>query len=303
MKKFIIRFFIFLVPILIMGVFIEVVTRSIPNEYKYKNNYLNKFSNQIEVLVLGSSHTYYGINPDYFTLNTFNSAHVSQTVDFDYFILNKFIEDLSSLKVVIIPISYFSLFSRLEEGLEAYRAKNYTIYYGYKDSNALNYFEVSSGQILKKIKRIIKYSFFGIDATISKKGFGLSKLKKEPIDYFIKDGKIAATRHSKGKWENVVKNKKNIEKIIMLCQKKQIKVIFVTLPAYRSYRENIDDERLLYTTNYLNKVSKTYNNVTYYNFLADARFVVDDYMNADHFNSNGAKKLSKIINNLIKKSS
>ena len=107
----------------------EVVLRNIPNDYIYKKKYLDVYSNEIETLVLGSSHSFYGVNPAFFFKNTFNASHISQSFDYDLEILEKYDGYLGELKTVVIPISYFSLFHKLESGSESWRIKNYIIYY------------------------------------------------------------------------------------------------------------------------------------------------------------------------------
>ncbi len=127
MKQFTLKIFLFLLPILIIGIALEFLLREIPNQYTLKDNYIATSSRKIETLVLGSSHTYYGVNPEYFTKPCFNLANISQSLNFDLELLKKHENEFSNLKTVIIPISYFSLFETLEEGDESWRVKNYTI--------------------------------------------------------------------------------------------------------------------------------------------------------------------------------
>ena len=108
MKKFIKRIIYFLIPILLFFICLEITLRKIPNDYKYKSEYINKSSSQIETLILGSSHSYYGVNPYYMSPNTFNNAHVSQSLNFDYQILMSKSKDWKKLKKIYLPISYFS---------------------------------------------------------------------------------------------------------------------------------------------------------------------------------------------------
>ena len=52
----------------------EILLENIPNDYSFKKEYLDENSDSIEILVLGSSHSYYGINPIYFHLRAFNAS-------------------------------------------------------------------------------------------------------------------------------------------------------------------------------------------------------------------------------------
>ena len=42
----------------------EVYVRSLPNPAKFKHAYLSRHAREVEVLVLDSSHTYYGLCPE-----------------------------------------------------------------------------------------------------------------------------------------------------------------------------------------------------------------------------------------------
>ena len=98
MKKFIKRAVIFSIPVVITIICIELLLRKIPNDYRYKNEYLENHSNEIEILFLGSSHVYYGVNPKYITYNSFNAANKSQSLDYDVKILQKFEKKLKNIK-------------------------------------------------------------------------------------------------------------------------------------------------------------------------------------------------------------
>lgn len=131
MKRFIIQIIVYLlIPFAgLMGIS-EYCMRQVPNDYKYKNDWLCSNAKKVEIYVLGSSHTYYGIEPSRFRLSAFNGAHVSQGLKYDLFLLQKFEQSMDSLRWVILPISYFTLTSKgLENGQEKWRIKNYTIYY------------------------------------------------------------------------------------------------------------------------------------------------------------------------------
>lgn len=144
MKRFFKKICTFFIPIICVLGFLEILVREIPNDYSLKKNYLTKHSDEIEVLFLGSSHAYYGINPDYITsYNSFNASYISQSLNYDYKILKNYGSNLSSLKAIVIPIDYLTLYGSLETGVEKWRAKNYIIYYQmYQLDNIKNYFEI-----------------------------------------------------------------------------------------------------------------------------------------------------------------
>ena len=103
------------VVILIAAIRIEYLIRQVPNPYKYKFEWMQKNAEDVEVLVFGSSHTFYGIRPEYFKSKAFSLANVSQGLRQDLFLLEYWADRYKKLKTVIVPISFYSWFSH---GLE-----------------------------------------------------------------------------------------------------------------------------------------------------------------------------------------
>ena len=160
MKRFIVKTLLFLLPLFILLILVEFGIRSIPNDYSYKNNWLEEHANEVKVLTFGSSHGYYGINPHAFSELTFNAAHVSQNLNYDKFIFSKFIDKADSLRCVVLPVSYFSLNGKvLIGGTEAWRNKKYMLYYEcpYRRHSFMNW-EIYNGKLLKNCKKVCKYA-------------------------------------------------------------------------------------------------------------------------------------------------
>lgn len=305
MKKFIIKTILFLLPIFAISLSMEILLRKIPNDYLYKKEYLDKYSNEIETLILGSSHSFYGLNPDFFSSSTFNAAHISQSLNYDYEIFKKYQDNLHNLKTLILPISYFTLYGKLENGSESWRVKNYVIYYGMNVANSfVDYAEVLSNQ--PKVNRKKLYGYYiksNHDQYIScsELGWGTPIQSKD----LVETGKAAAERHTKADItsdfnNNIFNNNQQIlNTIIKWCKKQNIKVMLLTLPAYTTYRQNINLEQYGITIKTANKIASQYDNCIYVNLFDDTNFVAKDFRDADHLSEIGAEKLSKLIDKKI----
>ena len=259
--------------------------------------------NSIEVLFLGSSHIYYGINPEYISRNSFNGSHISQSLNFDLAILEKYNESWKNLRYIIIPIDYFSMYSTLEGGIENWRVKNYRIYYDIpKYGNYWSDFEILNGKLPSNISRVKSYLFNGkSDVTCNKFGFGTNFNSKGSKD-LIETGKTASKRHTVELENNQTTFSKNIQTInymIEFANSHKLKIIFITCPAYSSYRENLNPIQLDNSVNVIKQLSAHNTNTSYHNLLTDNTFVADDYYDADHLNENGAKKLTLKIDSII----
>jgi hypothetical protein len=300
MKKFIKNLIIFAFPIVVLAIFIEVYLRNIPNDYSYKSKYLDANSKNIQVLFLGSSHSFFGINPEYIQLNGFNASHTSQSLDYDLEILKKYADRWDNLKYIIIPIDYFSLYSRLESGIESWRVKNYCVYYGlYSSYKVYDYTEILSNKLQDNEKRINDfYNNNKSDITCTKLGFGTSYNSKKNNN-IIETGRAAALRHKSKNDKYFTENKKVLVRMIEFCKKRNIKIIFYTSPAYKSYSLNLDSTQLNRTINTTLTLATLYPNVIYYNLLNDKSFVITDFYDGDHLNEIGAKKLTLKFDSII----
>lgn len=284
----------------------EILLRNTPNDYLFKKQYLDKHSSEIETLILGSSHSFYGFNPEYFSSNTFNASHISQSLNYDFEILKKYQDQFKNLKTIILPISYFTLFGKLEAGSESWRVKNYIIYYDLNTSKSLiNYSEVLSNRINVNIKRIASYYVLG-NSTISctDLGWGTRYNSKNARD-LAETGKTAAKRHTRDdinsdKYQEIFNdNILILNSIIEWCNKNNVNVLLLTPPAFETYRQNLNQEQLKITINTTSEICSRHENCIYENLLSDTNFVAVDFFDADHLSEIGAKKLSELINEKI----
>lgn len=300
MKKFIKRTLIFCLPVLIFLISLEITLRHIPNDYSYKKDYLDKHSKEIEILFLGSSHTYYGINPQFIEGNSFNASHVSQTLNFDWAILEKYRNELDHLKYIVVPVDYFTFYLRLQNGVENWRVKNYQIYYNINAGNKVSdYFEITNGRLKDNINRAFRYfTKQGYnDITCSNLGFGtVFNLAGQDL---ASSGKEAALKHTIRSNKYFNENVSILNDIISFAKSKKIQVVLFTSPAFKSYVEHLSSQQLDTTIAEVRSIAQSNSNVTYYNFLKDSSFTDKDFFDADHLNQSGAKKFSLKMDSLI----
>ena len=315
MKKFILKTIFFLLPILVLAVIMEVALRAIPNDYKQKRSYMDSHLDEIEVLVLGSSHSLYGINPKYFSQKTYNMAYVSQSLDLDYKILEKYYNRFKNLKTIIVDISYFSLYATLETGPEPWRAKNYNIYYGIPTSKATNNFEVLTNKLDINYGRIklyytkkIKNDKAFIDSTFTAKMYdGWISLKPaKTTDDLEETGVAAAGRHTyditeRSRVEIHDEQTNVLGKIVDWSKQKKVKVVFVTTPTYKTYYDRINTVQWDNTHKIIENICRKNSNCQYINLLKNEGnlFTEKDFSDADHLSETGAEKMSKLINEFL----
>ena len=110
----------------------------------------------------------------------------------------------------------------------------------------------------------------------------------------------ASKRHSYiGRENRIDTNIQILKQIIEHCQKRNIKIILITTPTYKSYYNNLDTIQLAQTIKNCDLIAEKYLNCKYINLLKDKRFQEEDFHDADHLSATGAKKLSSILNNYL----
>lgn len=310
MRKFVINVSLFLMPVLLVAFLFEILLRNIPNDYLYKKEYLDNHSNEIETLILGNSHSFYGFNPVYFSSRAFNAAYISQSLNYNYEIFKKYQNRFHHLKTVILNISYGSLWGKLGNGneSESWRVKNYAIYYGINVTNSLlDYSEVFSNQPKINFKRAYQYYILtdsGQSITCSTLGWG-TKYKSENATDLTESGKSAAKRHtrkdlhSKNRQNVFCENKEYLYSMIKWCQGRNIRVFLITPPAFETYRKHISLEQYQITTQTASDIASEFDNCVYMNMFEDTNFTAQDFFDADHLSEIGAEKVSKLIDKKI----
>jgi hypothetical protein len=88
---------------------------------------------------------------------------------------------------------------------------------------------------------------------------------------------------------------------VKLCKENDVDVVLVTLPAHKSYVENLKASQLYQVISAGETMAKKYNNCTYLNLLEDQSYTEANFYDADHLNTKGAKKLSLFIGDIISK--
>ena len=302
MKDFLKNIFLFFLPIIILLVVGILYLPKKNNDYLVKKAYLDTHSKEIETLILGSSHTYYDINPDFLDTKSFNAAYVSQSIDLDAAILFKYQNKWNRLKTIVIPIDYFTLYEQLGTSMESWRSKNYEIYWGIEQkSNKPIYWHQLDIQFDIFKDRFRRYISKESDTiTCSSLGWGIIYDTTQKMD-LVKEGKIAAARHLLGDTTCFSKNTKVLNTIISFAKENNTSIIFITTPAYKTYTNLLDSNQLNKTITAIQSIVAKESNCTYQNFLTNNDFSAADFHDADHLNKRGAMKFSLKIESLIKK--
>ena len=305
MKFFLKRLVIFFLPFLFFYLLLEINLSQIPNYYIQKKEYLDSQLNEIEILSTGSSHGN-SINPQFLSRKGFNLFNDAEDIYYDVRLIEKYLGRMPNLKIIIVPISYFSLEYRIDHSPSAWRAPFYKFIWDIPPQELTSlvnfgYFSYTAAYGWREVVSYIENGF------VSKSTQKLdSNGWREIGDQVI----IVSPEEERSGWQSVSlneslmdagaieRNKSLLSSFIEACQTHQIKVVFITTPVYHYYYEHVDPLKYQRMQENLNQLVNKYH-IPYFNFLKDAHFVTADFYNRDHLNARGVEKFSKILDLII----
>lgn len=303
-KDYLFKIMFFVIPVVFCMVILEVLLIQIPNDYKYKRNYMDKNASEIETLVFGTSHTFASIMPEFIDGHAFNVAIGGQSIEYDYKIFNTYKSNFKELKTIILAISYPTLWFRLENHRRGFSLSfNYEKYFDLKDNSPvlnlpkfevlnrplqINYALINQHFIKRKQVMISQKYGWGkrIKATPNFKTSGISEAKRQTIK------KLYSKENKEKKRESI----NMIKDIIEWGQNNDVIIILLTTPTHYEYRKHLSDMQLKETKITANQIAHKYDNCFYIDMFEDNRFEDLDFRDAHHLSPSGAEKFSKILN-------
>lgn len=275
--------------------------RFVPNNYseKYKGLMQHK---DADVYVLGNSHAFYGLHPEYMKNNVYNTSNISQPLFIDKLLFEKYICNSKNVKAIVVLVEYSSLGSIPVNDPELqWRRCFYKHFYkldvpGINSVNPQNYSLALSVRFNLTLENIKMYRVKGTLAECDDNGaamhYGTSTEFSSPHM-----GEVIVEKHTTK--DIVVKeNVMMLEQLITSAAKKGIKVLLVTMPVSDHYRAFANAARLKKIQEVCHRMER-FDNVKYLYLFEDKRFSNTDFYDVDHLNSVGAKKCSAIVDSTL----
>ena len=282
------------------------------NQIGAKKHLLEQQNHETRVLILGSSHSYYGILPAILGKPAFNLSSFSQTLYYDDALLNRCLETLPSLELVILPVSYFSMESQLDEGIERWRSYYYRYEWGIPQHdwhmawhvrNFSAYFlcgkEVGPWNVLLGRIKDVTADFDRMGGWTNRPSGPEINKNSTVASYLQESALIALKRQQSGmKIKNIQENERILNDLARKLARKGIGLVLVTLPVSRYYGEGMDPAAYKRMQSTLNNICSN-NGVSYLNHTFDRRFLDGDFWDGDHLNAAGAQKYSLLLKDEI----
>ena len=302
MRRLYSKLALFLLPLFLVWLALEVFYRQAPNNYSYKDQQLQKVAPFTKTLIMGDSHAFYGINPVYFKDPTFNLSNISQSLLTDELLLEKHIANLPALKTVFINISYFTL-SAKENDLES----NWRKYFYYHSMgirapsisfwNPKRYSVALIQRFDKSIDLVQQYYKNHTIVSATPLGYG-----KQDMSNVVQDKEaisvVIANKHEDNSLD-FKHNTARLQRIIALCKKYGVGVVLLEMPVYPAYYNLLDTEKKEKIKSVLHELSGVNDTVFYLDLSTSPLFEKQDLRDADHLTNSGAKKCSILLNRYI----
>lgn len=292
MKAFIRIGLIFSIPILtycIIAMFTLPSLLAIQNGPSTKEQITSSFNNAIirnyRLMILGSSKTYRGLNPEYFDIDAFNFSHDNDSYNQMFYKLEYLLSNKIFFKHLIISVDYHQ-FSYISD------TRNY-IYGELLSENYLKDFNTS----LFKYK--LDYYLSNSDPKLFRSVF--SQVQRPILrdnGQYIKFAVANENDSISRKIRRLEFQVKYFIKLLDKCRSKNIKVFMVMLPA----RTNELKNRTMEETKEFNAFIESFTdnkNTFYLNYSRHTGFNTTDYTDITHLNEDAANRFSKLLNDTL----
>lgn len=297
-----------LLPIILILGYVEYRLSTISVSYSQKKYELESQLEQIEVLILGSSNAYYGINPEFFSTKGFNLAYRAQWPYYDQKFVEKYIHRMPNLKLVLFSVNYFTLGTQPLEAADAWRIHFYAQYHRILPPSQSNPFQLSNrfdpklyskiALFAERTKEYLTNGTTSIDGGEPAEGMtGWFNAGTKPCDLSQNIGPSGAAAHNIS--VNPINFQRNLDlvgKIVAELEKRKVRFVLLELPELPYYTDNLDSAKTKIMQETLKNFSAMHH-IEWISYLNDTRFTVDDFTDMpDHLNATGANKISAIIN-------
>jgi hypothetical protein len=300
---FFLKLFLFLLPLLIGFSMLEMKVNSMPTALNYKKKYIEAQLDSIEILSMGSSHGA-AIDPDSLEGNAFNLSYRAQDLYYDLKLMQLYIDRMPNLRLVILPISYFSLEYQMDKSINSTYGPFYFHTWQIPPQHFSSFFNAGYFNHIAaygwdRVVRFIENGFGERDAELMEKNgwwiLGTFEMKDNPHESEM--GLLKVKLHEEMMIpETISENERTLEEILQLCAERQVKVLLVTIPAHHTYFDSLDPGQWKIVQDFMTQLTKKYN-VPYKNYLTDPRFAhsTTDFHDHDHLNTNGSIKFTQIL--------
>jgi hypothetical protein len=300
--KFFLKLCILLAPVLLAVSYVEHELGSVANGYSLKRERVEQRILDINILITGSSHSFYAIKPRALNQNAFSLAYISQDLFYDTRLLLKYAPKAPNLRLVIIPISYFSMESKLNDTIESWRCPFYHKFFGLPVAEPLDVKNYSLIALYgaSETQSLIFARFKSQNAELVDDDGGPPEGLRKRENSDLSSEVTLARHHSSMRPGLIQENVHYLNEAVEMLKSRGVRVIFITTPVYKSYYSHLNPVAYTYARmRDAVRLMSEQNGAQYHNYMEDSRFGELDFFDCDHLNALGMAKFTEILKNEI----
>ena len=297
---------VFFIPVVLCYAVLEWSVLNIPMSYDKVQQQITTQSDNIQVMVLGSSQMQAAVNPAFLDKVTVNYGSKSQHHKEDNHIMEQSIDRFPNLETIVFELSYAHL-EIPHNGKDFWKNTIYLKYYNVNAFERNTYFKdklvfLSNPPLYaKKFKDHYlrddnqeEYNQYGYHISNFKGGFMNLEYNEEKIalrKFIIRDRESLAIFANNTPFfydmiRTAITNKKNV---VISC-----------IPTYKTYLNKRNPAILKRRDSVLEDIRLKFPEVRFFNVEMDTiTFGARDYLNENHLNPDGAEKFTKKLNQVL----
>lgn len=306
MRKFLKYSALFFLLIAVVLIGAEALMRHCPNSYKYKHAWMLSNGRRVSTLVLGGSHSYYGVDASILGDSAFNLANVSQHPEYDYRLLRQYADQCPNLRRVILVVDAVNVFDPPIEQLDGDRERctYYRLYMDCDKHSRLSRYGFELAEIdsyKRKFKAALNYLLRGryrLECDSLGRFSGHDDMAAADTAHLRQSSVRAAERHRCRDYSQVDYNRSWLDSIGRYCQRRHIDIVVITPPVWKDYSRLVaprQRDEMHRTAQYM---CRNYD-ARYFDLMDDRRFTADHFHDGDHLSRSGALLFTTILNDTI----
>ena len=297
----------FALPLLGAMLLGEIGLRAIPHDFESRASDLEALGAEIEVLILGNSHAFRGVNPSQLSSPAYNLAYVSQSYPEDLALLQTYGEDMTQLRAVVLSLSYPSPYHVLAASPEDWRLKDYARHYSLDGLKLpLRYrSEVLSTAPRLQVRRAIDYYLKGeAHGASGLRGFARQRHRRATAEEIEESGAGAAERHSYALGDaDALAHQRTataaLEAMVTWAEASGLAVVLTTVPTHPAYHTRLEPTQVSSVRTLGERLAAGCRRCVYIDALADGGYGAGDFRDGDHLSAAGATKFTAVVDSAL----
>jgi hypothetical protein len=302
-----VRLLLFSLPLLAAWTMLELRAKSIPNSYSFKRQKLEALANDVDTLVMGSSTAYYGIVPSRLSGHAFNLANNLQTLHYDCELLEQSLPKLPKLRRVLLVIEYSSLYVPYRHRLQPHRQYFYQHEWDIPPASLRDRLDVRMFSRIALSSSNFRAALDGL--------LGVARYPpvfSDPVDqrgWWCPTNEAMDSARLNVAWaKNTLRSQHQemnpaceprnlalLEHLLSLLQRRNIEVVLISMPHWRTYVDAMNRNYWERTTAVIKSLALA-RNARYLNFLNCPELGAQDFSDVMHLRTAGAIKFTELLN-------